>query len=126
MQLDQILKIEFINANMTAKNKEEALAEMVNTIIQAGVRVNVSEIMNVLKQRESLGSTGIGDGMAIPHGKVADLNDIVVAFGRSLGGLNITLSTANPCICFFCFWHRRILQVSTSKSWPKYPKCSRM
>ncbi|HON59303.1 MAG TPA: PTS sugar transporter subunit IIA [Smithella sp.] len=101
MQLDQILKIEFINANMTAKNKEEALAEMVNTIIQAGVRVNVSEIMNVLKQRESLGSTGIGDGMAIPHGKVADLNDIVVAFGRSLGGIEYNALDGKPVHLFF-------------------------
>ena len=101
MQLDQIFKIEFINANMTAKNKEEALAEMVQTIIHAGIKVNFSEIMSVLKQRESLGSTGIGDGMAIPHGKVADLADIIVAFGRSLEGIEYNAPDGKPVQLFF-------------------------
>ncbi len=101
MQLDQILRIEFINANMTAKNKEEALAEMVNTIIQAGVKVNFREIMNVLQQRESLGSTGIGDGIAIPHGKVAELSDIVVAFGRSVEGIEYRALDGKPVHLFF-------------------------
>lgn len=101
MQLDQIFKIEFINANMTAKNKEEALAEMVQTIIHAGIKVSFSEIMSVLKQRESLGSTGIGDGMAIPHGKVADLADIIVAFGRSLEGIEYNAPDGKPVQLFF-------------------------
>jgi PTS system nitrogen regulatory IIA component len=101
MQMDQIFKIELINADLTAKNKEEALAEMVNTIIRGGNKLNFSAIMDVLKQRESLGSTGIGAGVAIPHGKIADLNDIVVAFGRSMKGIDFDALDGKPVQLFF-------------------------
>jgi nitrogen PTS system EIIA component len=87
MQLNQIFKMEYINANLSAKTKDEALAELVNTIIRGGLKLNSSYILDILKQRESLGSTGIGEGVAIPHGKISDLSDIVVAFGRSIEGI---------------------------------------
>ena len=89
MQLDQIFKIEFINANLSARNKNEALAELVNTIIQGGFKLNHSSIIEILKQRENLGSTGIGDGVAIPHGKIPELDDLIVAFGRSMEGIRL-------------------------------------
>jgi PTS system nitrogen regulatory IIA component len=101
MQLNQILKIEFINANLLAKNKDEALEELVNTIIRGGLKLNSSSIINILKQRESLGSTGIGDGVAIPHGKISDINDIVVAFGRSDEGIVYDSLDGKPVHLFF-------------------------
>jgi len=87
MELNQILKLEFINADLSAKNKDEALLEMVNTIIHGGIKLDNSRIVEILKQRENLGSTGIGEGVAIPHGKAASLHDIVMAFGRSTKGI---------------------------------------
>jgi PTS system nitrogen regulatory IIA component len=101
MQLDQIFKVEFINADLLAKNKDEALAELVNTIIKGGIKLNYSSIIEVLKQRESLGSTGIGDGVAIPHGKIAELDDIVVAFGRSTEGVSYNSLDGKPVHLFF-------------------------
>jgi PTS system nitrogen regulatory IIA component len=101
MQLNQILKIEFINANLLAKNKDEALEELVNTIIRGGLKLNSSSIIDILKQRESLGSTGIGDGVAIPHGKISDINDIVVAFGRSDEGIVYDSLDGKPVHLFF-------------------------
>lgn len=101
MQLDQIFKVEFINADLSAKNKDEALAELVNTIIKGGIKLNYSSIIEVLKQRESLGSTGIGDGVAIPHGKIAELGDIIVAFGRSREGVSYNSLDGKPVHLFF-------------------------
>lgn len=101
MQLNQILKIEFINANLSAKSKDEVLEELVNTIILGGLKLNRSEILDILKQRESLGSTGIGEGIAIPHGKIPDLNEIVVAFGRSEEGINYESLDSKPVHLFF-------------------------
>jgi PTS system nitrogen regulatory IIA component len=101
MQLEQIFKIEFIKANLSAKNKEEALAEMVSLFIQGGLRIHEAKIMEVLMQRESLGSTGIGDGVAIPHGKIADLNEIVVGFGRSLEGIDYNALDGKPVHLLF-------------------------
>ena len=101
MQLDQILKIEFINANLSARNKDEALEELINTIIQGGIKLNHSSIIEILTQRESLGSTGIGDGVAIPHGKIPELDEIIVAFGRSMEGIPFNSLDGKPVHLFF-------------------------
>ena len=101
MQLDQILKIEFINANLSARNKDEALAELINTIIQGGIKLKHSSIIEILTQRENLGSTGIGDGVAIPHGKIPELDEIIVAFGRSMEGIPFNSLDGKPVHLFF-------------------------
>ena len=101
MQLDQIFKIEFISANLLAKTKIEALEELVNTIIQGGVKLKSSLIIKILQQRETLGSTGIGDGVAIPHGKIPELDDLIVAFGRSPEGIAYDSLDGKPAHLFF-------------------------
>jgi PTS system nitrogen regulatory IIA component len=101
MQLNQILKIEFINANLSARNKDEALAELINTITQGGIKLKHSSIIEILTQRENLGSTGIGDGVAIPHGKIPELDEIIVAFGRSMEGIPFKSLDGKPVHLFF-------------------------
>ena len=101
MQLNQILKIEFINANLSARNKDEALAELINTITQGGIKLKQSSIIEILTQRENLGSTGIGDGVAIPHGKIPELDEIIVAFGRSTEGIPFDSLDGKPVHLFF-------------------------
>lgn len=100
MQLDHIFKIEFINADLQARNKDEALGELVNTVTKGGLKLDYARIIDVLKQRENLGSTGIGDGIAIPHGKIPGINDIVVAFGRSTGGIPFDSMDGKPVYLF--------------------------
>lgn len=101
MELNQILKLKFINADLSAGNKDEALAEMVDTLIRGGMELDNSHIVDILKQRENLGSTGIGEGVAIPHGKTAVLNDIVIAFGRSREGLAFDSLDGKPVHLIF-------------------------
>jgi PTS system nitrogen regulatory IIA component len=101
MQLDQIFKIEFINANLLAQTKTEALAELVNAIIKGGLKLKSSSIIEILQQRENLASTGIGDGVAIPHGKIPELDDLIVAFGRSMEGVPYDSIDGKPVHLFF-------------------------
>lgn len=101
MQLDQILISGFINENLQAKNKTDALQELVQTIIDGGLKLNLAAVMEVLQQREKLGSTGIGDGVAIPHGKIPGLPDLVVAFGRSKEGISFDSIDGKPVHIFF-------------------------
>ncbi|HNY48997.1 MAG TPA: PTS sugar transporter subunit IIA [Smithella sp.] len=101
MQLEQFFKIEHINADLSAKNKEDALLEMVDTIIRGGLNLDKTSILEILKQRESLGSTGIGEGVAIPHGKISTLNDIVIAFGRSVNGISYDSLDGKPVHLLF-------------------------
>jgi PTS system nitrogen regulatory IIA component len=57
--------------------------------------------MKVLLERERLGSTGIGDGIAIPHGKLRDINDLVLSFGRSAEGIDFESMDGKPVHLFF-------------------------
>jgi len=101
MQMDQLIKIGFINENMLAKTKAEALDELVNTLIKGGLKLDSAKVIEVLQQREKLGSTGIGDGLAIPHGKITSLDEIVVAFGRSKKGVDFDSLDGKPVHIFF-------------------------
>ena len=99
--MDQIFKIGFLNENMLAKTKTEALDELVNTLIKCGLKLDSAKVIEILQQREKLGSTGIGDGLAIPHGKVSSLDEIVVAFGRSKKGVDFDSLDDKPVHIFF-------------------------
>ncbi|KQC07292.1 MAG: PTS fructose transporter subunit IIA [Smithella sp. SDB] len=101
MILEQFLKTEFVNANLWAKTKVEVLTELVNTLVNGGLKLNTAAVVEILKQRENLGSTGIGDGVAIPHGKISMIDDLVVAFGRSEEGINYDSSDGKPVHLFF-------------------------
>jgi PTS system nitrogen regulatory IIA component len=101
MRLDQILKINFINDKLLARDKNEALCELAKTITQGDLKIDASHIVDVLQQREKLGSTGIGEGVAIPHGKIAALEELVVAFGRSKEGIAFDSMDGKPVHLFF-------------------------
>ncbi|MFO7570285.1 MAG: PTS sugar transporter subunit IIA [Smithellaceae bacterium] len=101
MRLDQIFKIEYLSDNLTAKTKKGALAELVNILVEGGVKLDPEKAVEVLQQRENLGSTGIGDGVAIPHGKISDIRELVVAFGRSQNGIDFGAIDGKPVFLFF-------------------------
>lgn len=101
MRLDQILKIEFLKDSLSSANKVDVLAELINVLIQSGLKIDRTKAIDVLQQREKLGSTGIGDGVAIPHGKIPDLSELVVAFGRSREGISFDAIDGKPAHLFF-------------------------
>lgn len=101
MRLEQLLKLEYLNDNLLAKNKTEALAELSEMVLNGPLKLNKSQIYDVLQQREKLGSTGIGDGVAIPHGKIGDLEELIVAFARSRNGVAFDSIDGKPVHLFF-------------------------
>jgi PTS system nitrogen regulatory IIA component len=58
-------------------------------------------MVNTLLEREKLGSTGIGDGVAIPHGKLVNLEELIVSFGRSKEGVEFDAMDGKPAHIFF-------------------------
>ena len=62
---------------------------------------DVGETVGVILEREKLGSTGIGDGVAIPHGKMKGLSRILCAFGRSKKGIDFDAVDGKPVHIFF-------------------------
>jgi PTS system nitrogen regulatory IIA component len=94
------LKKETIIMDMQAASKEGALRELAaRAAVQCG-RFTEEILYNVLLEREAVGSTGVGNGVAIPHGKIEGLDEITLCFGRSKTGLNFEAIDKQPVHLF--------------------------
>jgi PTS system nitrogen regulatory IIA component len=67
--------------------KREALAEMARALAKVEPQIEADRLLEVLLEREALQSTGIGEGVAIPHGKLMGLDRLVASFARSSEGI---------------------------------------
>ncbi|MBN1635187.1 MAG: PTS sugar transporter subunit IIA [Deltaproteobacteria bacterium] len=100
MNIGDILKPECVVYDIKASTKKEILAELAGPISQV-YGVPLDEMVEVLLNREKLGSTGIGDGVAIPHGKIKGLSAIAASIGKSKSGLRFDALDGKPCHIFF-------------------------
>ncbi|NDV21674.1 PTS sugar transporter subunit IIA [Desulfovibrio sp. JC022] len=101
MNITDNLAKDLVVHELQASDKSEVLKEMVSTLKDAGLEVDVENALKVLNDREKLGTTGIGDGIAIPHGKLECLEEIVVVVGRSSEGVDFESLDMQPCKIFF-------------------------
>lgn len=86
---------------LASTNKEGVLRELIRAIAQVEKQVDENRLMEILLERESLGSTGIGEGVAIPHGKSKDAKRLLASFGRSLAGMDFQAMDGKPTHLFF-------------------------
>ena len=99
--IGDLLQDDLVIEEIKATDKIGVIREFAG-ILQATGRVTDAEaLVRVLLERESLGSTGIGDGVAIPHGKLNFISNMVVAFGRSSRGVDFQSLDAKPVYLFF-------------------------
>ena len=101
MKITELLRNEFVLEELEAKSKQEALAELAGVFAKGKSKCDAGAMLRVLLEREKLGSTGIGDGIAIPHGKLAGLDEILVAFGRSREGIAFEALDGKPVHLIF-------------------------
>lgn len=101
MNIQDMLKKEFIIEDLKSRTKKEVLIELADVFLRDDTDIDRSAMIEVLLKREKLGSTGIGDGIAIPHGKLAGLEKLVVSFGRSRGGVDFDSLDGRPVHIFF-------------------------
>ena len=101
MKLSEILRRECIISDLKAHDKKGALEELSGVITDQEPSLNKGYLLQVLLERERLGSTGIGEGIALPHGKVDRLDRLLVSFGRSLEGLGFDSIDDQPVYLFF-------------------------
>ncbi len=87
MKINGLLQPEDIIADLAAETKDQALLELAAKLEERRPGLLRAEVYRVLQERERLGSTGIGDGVAIPHGKLKLADDLALIFGRSRKGV---------------------------------------
>ena len=100
MKICDVLHKEAILSDLKAQNKKGILEELVAPVA-AIANVNQEDLVKVLMERERLGSTGIGGGIGIPHGKMRDLESLVLGFGLSRKGVDFESLDSKPTHIFF-------------------------
>lgn len=101
MDIKDLIAKEYIIEDLKSRTKREVLVELAEAFQKGNIEVDYGTMVDVLLEREKLGSTGIGDGIAIPHGKLAGLENLVISFGRSREGVSFDSLDGNPVYLFF-------------------------
>jgi PTS system nitrogen regulatory IIA component len=101
MKILDILHKDRIIPELSSQSKTEVLEELTGALLGHQKSLNKEALVEVLMERERLGSTGIGDGIAIPHGKIQDLDELMLSFGRSVQGIDFDSMDGRPTHLFF-------------------------
>jgi fructose-specific phosphotransferase system IIA component len=95
------LNTKLINLNLISKTKKGVMEELVDLISTSGLIKNKKALLKALLEREALGTTGIGNGVAIPHAREVGVKRLVVAFGRSKEGVDFGALDGEKTYLFF-------------------------
>jgi PTS system nitrogen regulatory IIA component len=101
MKIMDFLDKKAMTADLKASDKEGVIREMVRLLAAAGDIKEEEELVKSILAREALGSTGIGQGIGIPHSKSDNVKQLVAAFGISQKGVNFDSLDGEPVYIFF-------------------------
>lgn len=101
MRIKDFLNLKAVSIDLKATDKEGVIRELLQMLAKAGAVKNGDELFKILMDREALGSTGIGQGVGIPHGKTGNVNRLVGAFGLSKSGVDFDSLDGEPAYIFF-------------------------
>ncbi|WP_028009395.1 PTS sugar transporter subunit IIA [Solimonas flava] len=101
MKIADILSAERVSLGHTFTSKKKALEELSQLLARGAEGVSAADILASLSAREKLGSTGLGHGVAIPHGRIAGVSDSVGAFMRLKHPLDYEAHDGHPVDLIF-------------------------
>jgi PTS system nitrogen regulatory IIA component len=101
MKIMEILVKDAVILNLGVPTKRDVLGEMAAALAKVEPQIEADRLLEVLLEREALQSTGIGEGVAIPHGKLAGLDRLVASFARSPEGVDFESIDGQPTYHFF-------------------------
>jgi len=101
MMVSDVLAKEFIMPNLVSAEKRELLDEMSGNVSELVGGLDREGLLEVLLEREKLGSTGIGHGVAIPHARIKGVERVIVSMGISKQGVDFQSMDNKPVHIFF-------------------------
>jgi PTS system nitrogen regulatory IIA component len=101
MKITDILSVDMVIADLKGTTKPDVLNELAKALAAKYTEIKLADLTAVLAERERLGSTAIGDGIAIPHGKLPKVTKILGTFGRHVQGVDFESLDGNPTHLFF-------------------------
>jgi len=87
--------------NLSARNKDEALQKLTEALVSSGKVKNGAVILEMLRNREALGSTAVGSGVAFPHGRSVAISDLIILVARSPKGVDFDSIDGEKTKLFF-------------------------
>ena len=100
MKVSKFIIIENIVPELKANNKTEVLKELAGVVTSNSSNLNYQKTLEALQERESLCSTAMDEGVAIPHGKLHGISNIIIAFGKSSKGIDFDSLDNKPTFLF--------------------------
>jgi PTS system nitrogen regulatory IIA component len=100
MKIVDVLKKESVIPELHSKNKPEVVKELSQLVSSLYPNINTDRLFQILMEREKLCSTAVDSGVAIPHGKLGGISNIIAAFGRSVQGIDFESLDGNPSHLF--------------------------
>jgi PTS system nitrogen regulatory IIA component len=101
MKLSDYIDEERVICSLSSGNKDDVLKEMVEFLNSKGVLENAQLTLSALTEREKLGSTGVGEEIAIPHAKLSDMDDLVIMIAISREGVDFDSVDGKDVKIFF-------------------------
>ncbi len=101
MQLTELLSLEGIKIPLVSSTKEEILGELVGVVGRNASVRDPDEVLRAVREREEVLSTGIGNGVAIPHGKTGSVGERALGAGVSPKGVDFEALDGKPVSLFF-------------------------
>ncbi len=101
MKITDILDEALVVPALAGRNKAEVIEELAGAVAHAYPEIDRARLIQALEDRERLNSTALGEGVAIPHGKLPGLKRVVAAFGRSQKGVDFQSLDGKPTHLFF-------------------------
>jgi PTS system nitrogen regulatory IIA component len=101
MKIMDYLNEEWVIPDLKGTDKTSVLKELSSVLVAPCQMTSVEDLFQVLLDREKLGSTGIGEGIAIPHGRLKKLKKFFISFGRSVKGVDFDSIDRKPSQLFF-------------------------
>lgn len=101
MKIAEFLSPQAVVFELSSKSKPDILNELCGALSRANPSLDRARLVEVLQEREKLGSTGIGEGVAIPHGKLSGLPRLIASFGVSKSGVDFEAIDGKKTQLFF-------------------------
>jgi PTS system nitrogen regulatory IIA component len=101
MKITDILSEADVLPNLDGRFKADIIEELATVVAAHHPEIDRARLVQALEDRERLNSTALGEGVAIPHGKLGGLKRVVAAFGRSVPGVDFSSLDGKPTHLFF-------------------------
>ena len=101
MKITDILNEQGIVPVLAGRSKADIIAELANVVVRQHRDIDRERLVQALEDRERLNSTALGEGVAIPHGKLPGVKGVIAAFGRSPSGVDFSSLDGKPTHLFF-------------------------